>query len=269
LEPGGRRFDEQAKEAVVGSFAAAKLGLNIGDQFHPFHGLNFNPAEQHTDLYTVVGILRPSNTPADRVVWIPLHGLQTMAGHDPKYATDVSAVLVQLRSPTAGILLSIMYNRQGNRLTFAYPAAAIIADLFSRISWFDRVLALVADLVALIAAGSVLASIYNSMSARRRDIAILRALGARRRTVFAAIVGEAGVIGCVGAGFGFAVYFAILAAVAAIIRAETGVVIDLTALHPVLWICPLGMILLCALGGVVPALKAYGTPVAQTLAPVS
>ncbi|HXC02162.1 MAG TPA: FtsX-like permease family protein [Opitutaceae bacterium] len=269
LEPGGRLFSADAKEAVVGSFAAQKLGLKVGDTFHPFHGLNFNPSEQHTDLYTVVGLLQPTNTPADRVVWIPLHGLQTMNGHDPKYATEVSAVLVQLRTPMAGFMLDLMYNKQGNRLTFAWPVATIVADLFSKIDWFDRVLALVAYLVALVAAAGVLASIYNSMSARQRDIAILRALGARRRTIFGAVVSEAACIGALGAATGFAVYFALFAVVAGIIRAQTGVVLDVRAGGQVLWLCPAAMVALCALGGVVPAMKAYRTPVAETLAPVS
>jgi putative ABC transport system permease protein len=57
--------------------------------------------------------------------------------------------------------------------------------------------------------------------------------------------------------------------VARVIRAQTGVVLDVLAFHPVLWICPLVMIGLCALGGVVPALKAYRTPVAETLSPTS
>jgi putative ABC transport system permease protein len=166
-------------------------------------------------------------------------------------------------------MLDMMYNKQGNRLTLAYPVGAIIADLFSKISWFDEVLALVAYLVALVAAGSVLASIYNSMSARQRDLAILRALGARRRTIFGAVVAEAACIGALGAIAGYAVYFGLLIGVAGVIRAQTGVVIDIAARLPILWICPLGMIGLCALGGIVPALKAYRTPVAETLAPLS
>ena len=259
----------EAKEAVAGSFAAQRLGLKAGDTFHPFHGLAFDVRNEHADNYTVTGVLAPTNTPADRVVWIPLRGLQTMNGHDPKAATDVSAVLVQLRTPAMGPLLDLMYNKQGNRLTFAWPVAAIIAELFGKISWFDQVLTLVAYLVALVAAGSVLASIYNSMSARRRDLAILRALGARRRTIFGAVVAEAACIGLLGAVAGYAIYFALLVGVANVIRVQTGVVLDLTARHPVLWICPLAMIALCALGGVVPALKAYRTPVAETLAPLS
>ena len=203
------------------------------------------------------------------MIWLPLRGIQTMAGHDPKAATDVSAVLLQLRTPTAGFMLDMLYNKQGNRLTFAFPVGAIIAELFGKISWFDRVLELVAYLVALVAAGSVLASIYNSMSARQRDLAILRALGARRRTVFGAVLAEATVIGALGALAGLAAHFALYAGVAGLIRAQTGVVLTPWAFHHVLVLCPLAMTALCALGGIVPAVKAYRTPVAETIAPVS
>lgn len=269
LRSGGKLFSPDAKEAVAGSFAAERLGLKVGDTFRPFHGLAFDPKNEHADDFVVTGILEPSNTPVDRVVWIPLRGLQTMSGHDAKLATDVSAVLLQLRAPTAGFMLDTMINKQGNKMTFAYPLGAIIAELFGKISWFDQVLTLVAYLVALVAAGSVLTSIYNSMSARRRDLAILRALGARRRTIFGAVLAEAACIGVIGAAAGFVVYFGLFAGVASLVRAQTGVVLNLTAGHPVLWLCPLAMTLLCALGGVVPALKAYRTPVAETLAPVS
>jgi putative ABC transport system permease protein len=269
VRPGGKLFGAEAKEAVAGSFAAQRLGLKVGDHFRPFHGLAFNPKEEHADDYVITGILEPTNTPVDRVIWIPLRGIQAMSGHDAKYATDVSAVLVQLRSPMAGMMLDNMLNKQGNKLTFAYPVGAIIAELFGKIAWFDQVLTLVAYLVALVAAGSVLASIYNSMSARRRDLAILRALGARRRTIFGAVLAEAACIGALGAVVGFGIYYGLFAGVAGVIRAQTGVVLDLGARHPVLWVCPLAMVGLCALGGIVPALKAYRTPVAETLAPLS
>lgn len=269
VETGGKIFATGEREAVVGSFAAERLGLKVGDTFNPFHGLAFDEKNQHAEVFKVSGVLVPTNTPADKVVWIPIKGVQTMSGHDPRAATDVSAVLIQLRAATAGFMLDMMINKQGNRMTLAYPVGAIMTELFGKISWFDRVLALVAYLVALVAAGSVLASIYNSMSARQRDLAILRALGARRRTIFGAVVAEAASIGLLGALAGYVVYFALLAGIASVIRVQTGVVLEITAIHPVLWICPLAMIGLCALGGAVPALKAYQTPVAETLAPVS
>jgi putative ABC transport system permease protein len=265
----GNLFNPDAKEAVIGSFAAKKLGLKVGDTFHPFHGLVFDESSQHAETYTVAGILAPSNTPADKVVWIPLHGLQTMAGHDPRAATDVSAVLIQLRSPTAGFMLDMMYNKQGNRLTFAYPIGAIMAELFNKIGWFDQVLTLVAYLVALVAASGVLVAIYNSMTARRRDIAILRALGARRRTVFSAIVLEAAAIGLLGMIAAFVMYGVILSVVAAIIRNQTGVLLEAWNYNPVMLWAPFAMIVLCGLGGLLPAWKAYRTDIAENLAPLS
>jgi putative ABC transport system permease protein len=269
LAPGGRLFEDGYREAVLGSFAARRLGLKVGDTFQPYHGLNFDPTKQHEELYTVTGILEPSNTPADRILWIPLAGLQNMSGHDPNAAADVSAVLVKLRTPIAGQQLDVLYNRQGNRLTFAWPIAKQMADLFDKFGWFDQVLGLVAILVALVAAGSILASIYNSMNSRRRDIAILRALGARRTTVFAAIVLEAAAIASLGMAIAFGLHFAILSGAAAVIRAQTGVVLDPFAPDAVMLWAPAALITLSALAGVIPAFKAYRANVADGLAPES
>ena len=190
-----------------------------------------------------------------------------MTGHAAETATDVSAVLVKLRSVMAGPSLEQLYNKRGNRLTFAWPIGATMAVLFNKIGWFDRVLALVAALVAVVAAGSVLASIYNSMNERRRQIAIMRALGARRGTIAWTVVLEAVAIAVIGSGISFLLYGAILASAGAVIREQTGVVLDVFAWHPVLIWAPAGMILLSALAGVVPALKAYSTDVAANLAP--
>jgi len=269
LRDGGRWFEDGYREAVVGSFVAQRLGLKPGDTFKPYHGLNFNPKEQHDDEYVVTGVLEPSNTPADRVLWIPLAGLQNMSGHAAATATDVSAVLVKLRSPLAGQQLDLLYNKQGDRLTLAWPLGAVLAQLFDKMGWFDQVLELVAYLVALVAAGSVLASIYNSLSARRRDLAILRALGARRVTVFASIVLEAASVAALGMVLAWGFYAVILMAVAAVIRAQTGVVLDPWAWDPVLILAPLALVALGALAGVLPAFKAYGNPVAENLAPQS
>lgn len=267
----GRLFDPTLREAVAGSFAARKLGLKPGSKFHPYHELKFDEREahEHEDEYVVVGVLEPSNTPADRVIWIPLEGLQTMTGHAPEKASEVSAVLVKLHSPLMGQTLDQQYNKQGERLTFAWPIGKTMAELLDKISWFDRVLSLVAVLVAVVAAGSVLASIYNSMNERRRQIAIMRALGAHRRTVAATVVLEAAATACIGVALGFAVYLAILTAAARVIRTQTGVVLEALSWHPVLVWAPLGLVALSALAGLVPAIKAYRTEVAEHLAPTT
>jgi putative ABC transport system permease protein len=146
---------------------------------------------------------------------------------------------------------------------------AIMADLFSKISWFDRVLTLVAYLVAFVSAIGVLVAIYNSMAARRRDIAILRALGAGRLMLFGAVVLEATVIGALGMAAAFAVYGLTFAGVATVIRAQTGILLEAWAYNPVMLWAPLGMVALCGLCGLLPAWKAYRTDVAENLAPTS
>ena len=271
LRPGGKWFDPVRREALVGSFAAEKLKLKVGDKFHPFHGLIFDEQKQHAETYVVVGLLKPSNTPADRVIWIPLEGIQRMSGHNPAAATEVSAVLVKLKagSALAGFQLDTFYNKQGNRLTFAWPIGRVITELFDKIGWFDRVLSLVAWLVALVATSSILASIYNSMNERRRELAVLRALGARRATVFSVIVLEAATISALGVLVGFGIYAALISAVSEIIRAQTGVVLEFFTFNPVMLWEPAAFIALGALAGIVPAAKAYRTDVAQNLTPHS
>ncbi len=271
LVPPGKPFDIEAHEAVAGSFVAEQLHLKVGDTFHPFHGLIYDETKAHADTYTITGIFTPTGTPTDRVIWIPLAGLQRMSGHDPRAATDASAVLVKLKaeSPMSGFQLDQLYNKRGNKLTFAWPIGAILSKLFDKIAWFDRVLAFISYLVVVVATASILASIYNSMNERRREIAILRALGARRGVVFGAIVAEAAAIGAIGMAIGFVIYGAIVVVAANIIRVQTGVIIDPLKLHPIMAIAPAGIVALAALVGIVPAVKAYRTDVSAGLSPLS
>jgi putative ABC transport system permease protein len=270
LETGGRWFDPLRREAVVGSFAARRLGLRVGDRFHPYHGLAFDHEHQHEEDYLVVGVMKPSNTPADRVIWIPLAGVQNMSGHDPASATDLSAVLVKLKggSPLAGFQLDQYYNRQGTRLTWAWPIGRVVAELFDKLAWLDRVLAAVAGLVAVAAAAAIMASLYNAMHARRREMAILRALGAHRRTVFMATWMEAVCIAGFGVLAAFPLYALCMAGVAAVIKASTGVVLQIWAWHPVMVWAPLALVMLGGVAGLWPAWRAYRTEVARHLAPM-
>lgn len=283
--PGGRLFDPSRYEAVVGSYVAQQTGLHIGATFHPYHGLDYHPDEQHEDEYLVVGVMAPTNTPADRVIWVPIEGVFRIAGHAlrgagveyhphpehhiPDEHKEVSAVMLKLTDPQAGSRLHREINQEGRVATLAWPVGSVMADLFGKIGWVSRVLELVAYLVVAVAAGAIMASIYNTINERRREFAILRALGARRSAVLAAIVTESATIAALGSALGFAVYAVILAAATIVIRVQTGVVLDWTAYHWILPATPLGMILLGALVGLVPALKAYSTDVATNLAPTT
>lgn len=285
VAPPGRFFNPELREAVVGSTVAAKARLGVGSVFNPYHGLDFNPEARHADEYVVVGVLAPTNTPADRVIWIPIEGVYRMSDHElrgsgqvyvpspaqdiPDEHKEVSAVLVKLRNFQAGMRLDREINREGKVATFAWPIANVMSDLFDKLGWVNRVLELVAYLVIVVAAFSILAAMYNTINERRREFAILRALGARRRTVLSAILLESATISALGALLGFVVYAAIVSAAAAVVRAQTGVVLEALAWHPILWIAPVGMILVGLLAGLIPAWKAYGTDVATNLSPAT
>jgi putative ABC transport system permease protein len=287
IQPEGRLFDNDRREAIIGSFAAQKARLKVGDVFNTFHGLTYDPSQRHEDQFLVVGVLAPTNTPADRAIWIPLEGYFRMSGHAlggaggdtlykpqagvviPDEHKEVSAVMLKLRSPQAGFTLSQTINRQGKLATLAWPIGKIMAELFDRIGWVNKVLALVAYMVVVIAAGSITASIYNSMNERRREFAILRALGARKSTVLTAIVAEAATIALLGTLIGYVIYGVIMFTAAAIVQQQTGVVLEPLGFHPVLVLTPIGMILLGGLAGLIPAFKAYTTDVATNLIPAS
>jgi putative ABC transport system permease protein len=177
--------------------------------------------------------------------------------------------MLKLRSPEAGFALDQQFNKQGKVATLAYPIGNVLADLFSKLGWVTRVLRVVAWLVMIVAAASILASVYNTIHGRRRDFAILRALGARKSSVLASVVFEAGTIAALGALAGFLVYAVILLAAGAVIRQQTGVVIEVASLPAALLLVPVGMIVLGTLAGVVPAIKAYETDVATNLAPAT
>ncbi len=285
VRAGGRLFDAARREAVVGSEAARRTGLREGSLFSPYHGLVFDEAKRHAEEYVVAGVLQPTNSPSDRVIWIPIEGVYRLSGHVlrgagedyrpqagqaiPEAAREVSAVMLKFRTPQTGFTLSQTINRQGQAATLAWPIGRVMAELFDKIGWVSRVLELVAYLVVVVAAGSILASLYNSMGERRRDFAILRAIGARRRTLFAAIVLESAALSTLGAVSGYVVYALILAAARSVVRAQTGVVLDTFAPHPALLLGPAALTALGALSGFLPAWRAYRVDAASGLSPVS
>ncbi len=285
FERGGRPFDPLRREAVIGSFVAQETGLKLGDVFNAYHGIVFDPGMKHKEEYVVVGVLKPTNTPSDRVIWIPIEGIYRMSGHVlrgtgeqyvaeagesiPDEHKEVSAVMLKFKGPQDGMLMDQTINKQGKVATLAWPIGRVMLDLFNKIGWVTRVLTLVSYLVVLVAGASILASLYNTINERRRDFAILRSLGARRRTLFSAIILESSIISLIGSLFGFIVYGLILGVTTMVIRSQTGVVLDIFSPHPVLLWAPAGMTLVGAIAGIFPAVKAYATDIASNLTPVS
>jgi len=273
LLPGGRLFDPARQEIVAGSQAAAALGLRLGDHLTPTHGLDYaaETAEDHAheEEFTVVGLLKPTGTPVDRVLWTPVHALQHLDGHDPAHAHDLSAVLIRFRpeAGAAGFMLAQNYNSPGGALTLAWPVAAHVAALFERFAWADRLMGVAAGFAAALSALCVVIALQTSLAQRRRDWAILRAIGARAHTLGAAILTEALLLGAAGAAGAAVVAGGLQSLVAWQIRVRTGVLLAPVPPAELLATGAGALLLTCALAALWPAWTALRSPVAEHLAP--
>lgn len=258
--------------AVVGATVAEETGLKVGSTFVPAHDV-MTGGGAHEDAPTrVVGVLAPTGTPIDRAIYIPAGAFYAIAGHQAQEESafggtrdphGVSAVLAYV-TPSSAYHQRVRY-AWNDRLDVqaAWPVLEV-RKLFGVVGNIDAALRIIAALVVVVALVGVLVALSNTMSARQHEFAVLRALGARRRTILALVVGESAAISLFGGilGLGLAAFGAWLAA--SRVRAETGV--SLTAMPGLadLWFL-LAVTAVGALAGLVPAWRAYRTEAARAL----
>jgi putative ABC transport system permease protein len=271
-------------EAVIGSIVARETGLQTGQTFIAAHGVQPSAeAKEHTENpWTVVGILAPTRTAADRAIYINLDSFYHIEGHELREPTapakveekdndpdpgQVSSIVLKLRSPIHAFPLYRQINDRQDAMA-AFPAAEI-RKLFDIVGNIDRLLFAQAILVLVVAGVAIAVSIYNSMSERRREIAILRALGARRATIFSIVLLEAMTICVMGAAAGLLGGHLVVAAANGALYRASGFVIPAFHIQALEWYILSIAVILGAISGIGPAWGAYRTDVAKNLAPSS
>lgn len=276
----GRFFDPHRREAVVGSWVAWRVNLPLGSHFHPSHGL-VSGSEEHEEDYEVVGILAPTNSPQDHVLYIPVEGVYRMSGHVlrgaggeyvprpdqpiPAEVEELSGVAIKLKGPQLGMQLADEINRQGKECTLAFPVARVVLDFFGRVRWVVHLTQGLTVLVLLVGMGSITASLTNTLHERRKEFAVLRALGASRFFVSAVLVLESFALSVVGAIGGFGVYLMMMVSLTGWLQSRTGVQLDPLAMSPELLVALPLVPALGVLAGVLPALIVYRGSVAPHL----
>jgi putative ABC transport system permease protein len=274
-------------EAVIGSTVAKDTGLQIGQTFIAAHGVQPSAeAKEHTENpWTVVGILQPTHTAVDRAIYINLDSFYHIEGHElrgPNAAAkpekpeekdndpdpgQVSSIVVKLQSPIFAFGLYREINDREDAMA-AFPAAEI-RKLFDIVGNIDRLLLAQSILILVVAGVAIAVSIYNSMSERRREIAILRALGARRATIFSIVLLEAMTICVIGAVVGLIGGHLVVGAANGLLYQASGFVIPALHVQTLEWYILAVAVILGAISGLGPALGAYRTDVARNLAPSS
>ena len=278
------RLWSRPMEAVIGSAVERRLGYGIGRTFVGDHGLSLG-GEAHKDTpYLLVGVLKPTGAVIDRLVltdtasvW-KVHEHETLehlealnAGrpvdpHDVDKSPsgrEITAILVSYRSAMGALMLP-RYIASMPDLQAASPAIET-AHLTTLLGTGAEVLrAFGVGLLALSAVGFFVA-LYSAVSQRRRELALLRALGARPSLLFALVTLEGLALGLVGGVLGIA-----LGRVAAVYAAHAAA----RSGGPTLSLPGFGVIDLAVLGGalvlsivaaIAPGIVAYRTQPAALL----
>lgn len=275
-------------EAVVGARVAEQMKVGVGDRIYPKHG---DPEGMgHREYFTIVGVLDSTGTPNDRAAFVNLEGFFLMDGHarplekfspsSPGTVEEVSqprvsgALRLDQREVTAILLRTVeqtyalpMMNiiNEGRDAQAAAPVGEIAGLMQIIVTPINWVLWSLTVLTCLVAAVGILVSIYNSMNERRRDIAVMRALGARQDTVMWVILAESGLIAVLGGILGWVFAHGLIAVCSGMIERHTGINVGFFSFtKEELWIIPI-VLILAGLAGSLPAIVAYRTDVGRHL----
>lgn len=208
-------------EAVLGAEAAKVLNYKVGQKFVVTHGVqeDTNSSEHGDAPFTVVGSLRKTGTPIDRVIFtncesvVDIHKAPEERRSTIIMSDDdmVTAVLIRLQSPLAGFRFQREIN-DGKIAQAAFPVVEI-RKLFDIVGNINNVMLVICWVVVMMSVLGILLNILGSLTDRRREMALLRALGFSRPQLLFTFVGEmtmvliAGVVG--GLIFGHLAYFII------------------------------------------------------------
>lgn len=282
----GRAFADDPFEVVLGAEVAQSLGYRLDAQIVLAHGVAKVSLVQHDDKpFRVVGILRRTGTPVDRTLHINLAGMEALhvdwrGGVPARGAGRVSAeqartldlqpqqitaVLLGLNSKIATFALQREINQyRGEPLLAVLPGVAL-QELWSLMGTAEQALFVVSLFVVLTGLIGMLTAILTSLNERRREMAILRSVGARPWHIAGLLVIEAFALALAGAALGLTLLYVGIAVAQAPLQQFYGLYLPFGWPSGYEWRL-LGAILLAAvLMGAVPAWRAYRQSLADGL----
>jgi putative ABC transport system permease protein len=186
----------------------------------------------------------------------------------PEAQRKVTSVLVRCPAdnPLASFLIEKVINREGDGTIQAVAPVSVVARLQASFLTPMRMILLVLTVLIVVVAGiSILVSIYNSMSERSHDIAVMRALGASRTAVMGIILMESILLSLLGGLAGLVLGHAVLAAAAPFVEFYTGITVPAWRFTWQELLLVPALVAFATLVGLLPALTAYRTDVAKTL----
>lgn len=271
----GEPFDD-LYDVVLGADVAATLGYALGDRIVIAHGLGEAGFQKHEDKpFRVVGVLAKTGTPVDRTLHVSLEaieaihvdwrgGVRTPGMHataDEARAMDlrpkqITAFLVGLENRVAVFGLQRWINEYRREPLLAVLPGVALQQLWDLMGTAETALAAVSGAVVGTGLLGMLTMLLAGLAERRREMALLRAVGAGPRHIFALLVSEAAALTVAGAGLGVGLLYAGLLIARPIVDRRYGIWLSIgppTERDAIL----LAVVVLAGLiAGAVPALRA-------------
>ncbi|MFA0415724.1 ABC transporter permease [Vibrio renipiscarius] len=263
-------------ETVIGADVAKKLGYHIGSEIIIAHGISDVGFSRHDNLpFTVVGIFAPTGTPVDKTVHVSLEAIEAIhvgwesgarMGQTPSadhlvnaefQPNQITAMMVGLKSKIQTFALQRQINTYTKEPLSAILPGVALHELWGMMSVAEQALMVVSGFVVIAGLLGMLSSLLTSLQERRREMAILRAMGARPRHIFSLLILEASVLTFIGILTGTALLYGLLALAGPFVTQNYGIQLPLVMLSDY----ELGLIVAVQFAGTVigifPALRAY------------
>lgn len=315
----GRTF-HNGREVVLGSDVAKKLNYHLGEQIVISHGMGNTSFHHHDDNpMTIVGILKPTGTPVDRTVHVPLIAIDEMHGsghnasprmigkainkpsneavhshdehkHEDHHSHDdhshgehshsehghkthqlvesepgdligepkqITAFLMGFDSPLYTLQVRRNINQYKGEPLLAIMPGVTLRELWGMLDIVEKILLLFSIVVVIISLLGMLTTLLATLNQRRRELAILRSVGARPWHIFSLLTSEAVIITLLGCLLGTTLFFVAILLAQPVLQAQFGISLSLSLLSSY-EVTLLGAIMLAGtVMGIFPALRAY------------
>ena len=264
-------------DAVIGADVARQLGYVVGQPVVVAHGLGATSFMNHDDKpFVIRGILKKTGTPVDRTVHVSLEAIEAIHADwqsgtrirgqeiSPEQVRTldltpkaITAVLVGLKSRAASFRLQRALNEYPEEPLSAIIPGVALQQLWDLVGVVEIARLAISGFVVLGGLLGMLTAILTSLNERRREMAILRSVGARPWHIFGLLVSEAGLLALAGVILGFATLYLLLAGLAPLIEERFGLFVALRP--PGQWDLTIAGVVIAAalLMGVLPAWRAY------------
>ncbi|MCP3974048.1 MAG: FtsX-like permease family protein [bacterium] len=272
-------------DTVLGADVAKDLGYRIGDEIVISHGLVSADFAGHDDKpFTVVGIFARTGTPVDRTVHVSLAGIEaihvdwqggTRSGVtlDAEQAlkfdltpTAITAFMVGLENRAQTFQVQREINDYENEPVTAILPGATLSEFWRTISTVEQVLFVISGFVLVAGLLGMLTTILSTLNERRREIAVLRAIGARASQVVTLIALETLLVVSAGCVLGVGMLYGLLAVGRPIVTRRFGVNIAITWLDATQIGIMAGVVIGAVLVALIPGFVAYRRSIQDGLA---